>query len=123
MCKQKITLSAAGVELIKWALKGTFGAIEEIGAKKKKTATNGTKEMNGNGVEHDEEMADEEVDHSPHPVAYLVMGCVIVRYQSGGAVEVEWEGNIVNDGIADAVMAVLFTVESSPAAVKREYGS
>ena len=120
MCKQKITLSAAGVELIKWALEGTFGAIEEIGAKTK-TVTNGTKEMNGNGVEHDEEMADEEVDHSPHPVAYLIMGCVTVRYQNGGAVEVEWEGNILNDGIADAVMAVLFTVESSPAAVKRRY--
>ena len=123
MCKQKITLSAAGVELIKWALEGTFGAIEEIGAKAKaKTVTNGTKEMNGNGVEEsEEETADEEIDHSPHPVAYLVMGCVTVRYQIGGAVEVEWEGNILNDGIADAVMAVLFTVESSPAAVKRKY--
>lgn len=120
MCKQTITLSAAGVELIRWALEGTFGAIEEIGAKKK-TTVNGTKEMNGNGVDHDEEMADEEVDHSPHPVAYLVMGCVTVRYQSGGAVEVEWEGNMLNDGIADAVMAVLFTVESSPAAVKRKH--
>lgn len=119
MCKQKITLSAAGVELIKWALEGTFGAIEEMGAKKK-TAMNGAKEMNGNGVEHDEDMAEEEIDHPPQPVAYLVMGCVIVRYQSGGAVEVEWEGNILNDGIADAVMAVLFTVESSPAAVKRK---
>ncbi|KAA6412186.1 MAG: endoribonuclease ysh1 [Lasallia pustulata] len=118
MCKQKITLSAAGVELIKWALEGTFGAIEEMGAKKK-TAMNGAKEMNGNGVEHDEDMAEEEIDHPPQPVAYLVMGCVIVRYQSGGAVEVEWEGNILNDGIADAVMAVLFTVESSPAAVKQ----
>lgn len=122
MCKQKITLSAAGVELIKWALEGTFGAIEEMGATKK-TVVNGTKAMNGNGVDHDEEIADDEVDHSPHAVAYLVMGCVIVRCHSGGAVEVEWEGNMLNDGIADAVMAVLFTVESSPAAVKRKYGS
>ena len=123
LCKQKITLSAAGIELIKWALEGTFGAIEEIGAAKKKATTNGTKEVNGNGIGHNEEMADEEVEHSPHPVAYLVMGCVIVRYQSGGAVEIEWEGNMLNDGIADAVMAVLFTVESSPAAVKRKYHS
>ncbi len=118
MCKQRITLSAAGIDLIKWALEGTFGAIEEIGAKKK-SLTNGQAAVNGNGTKHEEDMADEEIVHSPHPVAYLVMGCVIVRYQSSGEVEVEWEGNMLNDGIADAVLAVLFTVESSPAAVKR----
>ena len=117
MCKQRITLSAAGIDLIKWALEGTFGTIEEIGAKKK-SLTNGTAAVNGNGVHRDGEVA-EEIVHSPHPAAYLVMGCVIVRYHNSGEVEVEWEGNILNDGIADAVLAVLFTVESSPAAVKR----
>ncbi len=120
MCKQRITLSAAGIDLIKWALEGTFGAIEEIGASKK-SLTNGAAAVNGNGTSHEGDMGDEETVHSPHPVAYLVMGCVIVRYQNGGEVEVEWEGNMLNDGIADAVLAVLFTVESSPAAVKRRY--
>ena len=119
MCKQKITLSAAGVDLIRWALEGTFGAVEELGAKKKKLVDD-TAVVNGNGV-HPHEDADEEIDYSPHPVAYLVMGCVIVRYQNSGEVEVEWEGNMLNDGIADAVLAVLFTVESSPAAVKRKF--
>lgn len=113
VCKQKITLSAAGIDLIRWALEGTFGAIEELGHKKK-SITNGTSEANGH------QDADEELEHSPHPVAYLVMGCVIVRYQNSGEVEVEWEGNVLNDGIADAVLAVLFTVERSPAAVKRK---
>ncbi|KAL8754468.1 MAG: hypothetical protein Q9199_004319 [Rusavskia elegans] len=117
MCKQRITLSAAGIDLIRWALEGTFGAVEEIGAKKRKLVDD-TAVMNGNGV-HPHEYADEEIDHSPHPVAYLVMGCVMVRYQNSGEVEVEWEGNVLNDGIADAVLAVLFTVESSPAAVKQ----
>ncbi|KAI4286014.1 MAG: hypothetical protein L6R38_000241 [Xanthoria sp. 2 TBL-2021] len=117
MCKQRLTLAAAGVDLIRWALEGTFGAVEEIGAKKKKLVDD-TAVMNGNGV-HPHEDADEEIDHSPHPVAYLVMGCVMVRYQNSGEVEVEWEGNMLNDGIADAVLAVLFTVESSPAAVKQ----
>ncbi|KAI4178436.1 MAG: hypothetical protein LQ348_005605 [Seirophora lacunosa] len=118
MCKQRVTLSAAGAELIRWALEGTFGAVEEIGAKKKmKNLANGSSEANGNGDSH--EHAEGEIDHSPHPVAYLVMGCVIVRYHSSGEVQVEWEGNILNDGIADAVLAVLFTVESSPAAVKQ----
>ncbi len=120
MCKQRITLSAAGIDLIKWALEGTFGAIEEIGASKK-SLTNGAAAVNGNGTSHEGDMGDEETVHSPHPVAYLVMGCVIVRCQNGGEVEVEWEGNMLNDGIADAVLAVLFTVESSPAAVKRRY--
>ena len=119
ICKQRLTLSAAGIDLIKWALEGTFGAIEEISAKSK-PSSNGVIEVNGNGVAYEEETADEEIDHSPHAVAYLVMGCVIVRYEYNGHVTVEWEGNTLNDGIADAVLAVLFTVESSPAAVKRE---
>lgn len=46
--------------------------------------------------------------------------CVNVFVKPNGRVEVEWEGNVINDGIADAVLAVLFTVESSPAAVKRK---
>ncbi|KAI4136723.1 MAG: hypothetical protein L6R39_007645, partial [Caloplaca ligustica] len=120
MCKQRITLSAAGVELIRWALEGTFGAVEEIGAKKKPKMVDGNNNSVANGTHHhaDNGDVDGEIAHSPHPVAYLVMGCVIVRYQNGGEVSVEWEGNMLNDGIADAVLAVLFTVESSPAAVK-----
>ncbi|KAL8805960.1 MAG: hypothetical protein Q9182_001617 [Xanthomendoza sp. 2 TL-2023] len=117
ICKQRITLSTAGIDLIRWALEGTFGAVEEIGAKKDKVVDD-IAATNGNGVHHDEDI-DDVVDHSPHPVAYLVMERVIVRYQNSGEVEVEWEGNMLNDGIADAVLAVLFMVESSPAAVKQ----
>lgn len=119
MCKQRITLSAAGINLIRWALEGTFGSIEEIGAKEK-LLSNGTAIVNGNGhgTNH-EEMTDGQVKHSSHPVAYLVMGCVIVRYENKGEIMIEWEGNTLNDGIADAVLAVLLMVESSPAAVKR----
>lgn len=119
VCKQRITLSAAGIELIKWSLEGTFGAIEEIGPKRKSMG-NGAAKSHDNGIAYDEEVADEEIEHSPHPTSYLVMGCVMVRHQNSGEVEIEWEGNILNDGIADAVLAVLFSVESSPAAVKRK---
>jgi len=118
MCKQRITLSAAGIDLIKWALEGTFGSIEEIGAKDE-LLSNGAVAVNGNGANHEDGMADEMMKRSPHPVTYLVMGCVIVRHENNGQITVEWEGNTLNDGIADAVLAVLFTVESSPAAVKR----
>lgn len=51
---------------------------------------------------------------------FKVMDCVTVRCMKG-YVELEWVGNVLNDGIADAVLAVLMTLESSPAAVKCEY--
>ncbi|EFX05655.1 cleavage and polyadenylation specificity factor subunit [Grosmannia clavigera kw1407] len=147
ICRQRLTLSAAGIDLIRWALEGTFGTIEELpemrrkrpsnGKSKKNDAANGTsngdvltKETHGNGEveakdeemydedeEEEEEEADEEINNLV--AAYLVMGCVSVRYYTNGEIELEWEGNLLNDGIADAVMAVLFSVESSPAAVKQ----
>lgn len=110
-CRQRFRLSAAGIDLIKWALEGTFGSIEELPETKNRKKLN-SEEADGKGEEVDEEVAQ-------LVAAYLVMGCVTVRYRSNGEVELEWEGNMLNDGIADAVMAVLLSVESSPAAVKR----
>jgi cleavage and polyadenylation specificity factor subunit 3 len=114
-CRQKLTLSAAGIDLIKWALESTFGSIEELPETKAKNTSGDSETANGNDKMAD---ADEEVAHLV--AAYLVMGCVTVRYRSNGEVELEWEGNMLNDGIADAVMAVLLSTESSPAAVKRK---
>jgi cleavage and polyadenylation specificity factor subunit 3 len=125
-CKQRLTLSAAGIDLIKWALEGTFGTVEELPEMRRAQNANGNGVKNGTIQEEDEdddeeykpeEAADEEV--AALMAAYLVMGCVAVRYRTNGEVELEWEGNMLNDGIADSVMAVLFSVESSPAAVKR----
>ncbi|KMU72595.1 endoribonuclease ysh1 [Coccidioides immitis] len=120
-CKQHITLGTASIDLIRWALEGTFGSIEEIGTQRQEAATNGRvkehEDENAATVKEDE--ADEEIPLDD-TIAYLVMGCVILRYSPRTrAVELEWEGNLMNDGVADAVMAVLLTVESSPAAVKR----
>ncbi len=116
-CKQRLTLSAAGIDLIRWALEGTFGSIDELPSSS--SQFNGRIEVNGNGVGNSE-LADEEIDRAKYTTSFVVMGCVLVRYHNHGEVELEWEGNMLNDGIADAVLAVLFTVESSPAAVKRE---
>jgi len=114
-CKQHLTLSSASMELIKWALESTFGAIEEVGTDSKKKETNG----DSNAYLHGE-AADEEIPMDQAQI-FLVMGCVILRYHSRSReVELEWEGNMMNDGVADAVMAVLLTVESSPASVKRK---
>lgn len=115
MCRQHVTLSAAGIDLIRWALEGTFGAITESSLTDcsidgKETSTNG----NGVSKEH----ADEDISRTQ--TQFIIMDCVNVLIKNGGRVEVEWEGNVINDGIADAVLAVLFTVESSPAAVRRK---
>lgn len=120
MCKQRMRLTAAGIDLIKWALEGTFGSIEEITLPKtgaNGTDANGDVHMNGNSSTED---ADEEIERLDQ-TSYLVMGCVTVRWRSNGEIDLEWEGNMLNDGIADAVMAVLMSVESSPAAVKRRF--
>ena len=113
-CKQRLTLSAAGIDLIRWALEGTFGTIEELPEMRREKNGHRDKQSDGDGMP---EEADEEV--ASLVAAYLVMGCVSVRYRTNGEVELEWEGNMLNDGIADSIMAVLFSVESSPAAVKR----
>lgn len=123
-CKQHITLSSASMDLIKWALEGTFGAIEELGSsdkaldKEASSKGDSSKDVNGE-LQTKEEPADEEIPMQDTQT-YLVMGCVIIRYHARTReVELEWEGNMMNDGVADAVMAVLLTVESSPASVKR----
>ncbi|KAK3314720.1 beta-lactamase-like protein [Apodospora peruviana] len=110
-CKQRLKLCAAGIDLIKWGLEGTFGGIEELPESKVGL------EHASNGKDEEFEKADEEVDQVI--AAYRVMACVTVRYRASGEVELEWEGNMLNDGIADAVIAVLLSIESSPAAVKR----
>lgn len=114
-CTQRLVLSAAGIDLIRWGLEGMFGSIEELPETRRKQG-GATGESNGEG-----ELADADEEVAQVTAAYLVMGCVAVRYRSNGEIELEWEGNMLNDGIADAVMAALFSVESSPAAVKRKF--
>lgn len=116
-CKQLITLNSASMELIKWALESAFGVIERIGfAGGENNAINKQNGDSGKPLE----AADEEIEYADNET-YLVMGSVVLRYMARTReVELEWEGNMMNDGVADAVMAVLMTVESSPASVKRE---
>ncbi|KAI5208846.1 Metallo-hydrolase/oxidoreductase [Aureobasidium subglaciale] len=112
LCRQKLTLAAAGLDLIKWALEGTFGAVRTTSS----LSESAKEETNGNPAKIEE--ADEEIERQQETI-FEVMSSVRVKVANRGEVEVEWEGNIANDGIADAVLAVLLTVESSPAAVKQ----
>lgn len=123
-CRQKITLATAGIELIRWALEGTFGGIVDLSSaqKHKQEEENGLS-ANGDALqrvkkEEEQDVADEEVDRSTY--TFLIMDTVTLTYRNQGEIEIEWEGNMTNDGLADAVMSVLLTVESSPAAVKRK---
>ena len=127
-CRQRLTLHSAGRELIRWALQGAFGSIEELrdrsqeGTSEEGRQTNGEAETNGNGELEKaakEEAMDGEVQRTT-TTTFLVMGCVRVACAAHGAITVEWEGNALNDGLADAVLAVLFGVETSPASVIRE---
>ncbi|QIW96236.1 hypothetical protein AMS68_001754 [Peltaster fructicola] len=111
-CRERITLSAVGIDLIKWTLEGAFGGVEELAFPEPI--------VNGNGTKHTpDEEADEEVPRQQATMLSVMGGAVIMTCQSNGQIELEWEGNTTNDSIADAVIAVLLSVETSPAAIKR----
>ncbi|KAF2860153.1 endoribonuclease YSH1 [Piedraia hortae CBS 480.64] len=110
LCKQRITLAAAGVELIKWALEGAFG---EVGVIKPEEYSTVKSEGTPNIKSENEE--DEKLTH----LSILGGAVSLVHHSPSGEIEVVWEGNLTNDSIADAVLAVLLTVEISPAAVKQ----
>ena len=100
LCRQRIALAVAGPELVRWALEGMFGSVE--------VSTEKAKGKKGEDGEDEEDVT-----------VFGVMGnAVRLLCLPRGQVEVEWEGNATNDAIADAVVAVLLTVESSPAAVR-----
>jgi cleavage and polyadenylation specificity factor subunit 3 len=114
VCKQRLRLSAAGIDLIKWGLEGMFGAVEEIGPKQE--------QINGNGTHSNGDFPKKNgISPSSNDIlaTYLVMSSITVVCHASGEIELEWEGNMANDSLADFVMTCLLSVESSPAAVKR----
>lgn len=110
VCRQRITLAAAGIDLIRWALEATFGTITVISSSQMNGLSNGDVKMEGD---------DADSDSAKGSILEVMGGAVRLAHSNGGEIELEWEGNTTNDSIADAVMAVLLTVESSPAAVKQ----
>lgn len=108
LCRQKITLAAAGVELIRWALQGTFGSV-----------TTASKVESNGAVTNGSEKKSARAEETEDTIFEVMGGAVRLTCRKGGEVDMEWEGNATNDSIADAVMAVLLTIESSPAAVRQ----
>ncbi|KAF3927023.1 hypothetical protein ABW21_db0203663 [Orbilia brochopaga] len=114
VCKQRVPLSSAGAGLVRWSLESMFGGIVTV----KKEKSNGfVEELDEEGEIEDTNLSKATVDQPSGAEVYRVMDCVTVSCRSG-YVELEWEGNIHNDGIADAILAILLSIESSPASVK-----
>jgi len=114
VCRQRITLAAAGVELIRWALESTFGGVTIVSSNATKGKTNGDDTSMVKAQYRTNGHVDEKT------VLEIMGGAVrLTHHAPSGEVEMEWEGNVSNDSIADAVMAVLLSVESSPAAVRQ----
>lgn len=113
VCKQRVPLSTAGVGLVKWSLEAMFGGIVSVKRERTNGYIEGEIDEKTNGELKDIKSA------TPKLETFRVMDCVTVSCHEG-YVELEWEGNIHNDGIADAILAILLSIESSPASVKCE---
>lgn len=114
-CKQSLTLPSASIDLIRWALNGAFGSFRDITPDHLKAPT--TKDSNGDVDMDMVEKADEEIDRTETHL--LVLDAVRIRHWGRGNLDVTWEGNMINDGLADAVIALLGDIECTPAAVRQ----
>jgi cleavage and polyadenylation specificity factor subunit 3 len=115
---KKRLFCSAGIDLIRWGLEGMFGGIKVIAPAK--SSTNGTTNGNFNGHTK-QEPADEEIERDDSSTRFLVMDCVTVDVEASGEVILEWEGNMMNDTIADSVLAVLLQMETGMVGVKRKF--
>ncbi|KAI8608263.1 beta-lactamase-like protein [Chytriomyces sp. MP71] len=94
---QRLVVSCrAPFSLVRWHLEALYGPVRPL--------------------PHKDEIDDEEGEGED---GFVVFGTVTVRAVEGGRrVVLEWEGNAVNDMIADSVVAIIVQAESSPASVK-----
>lgn len=86
----------AGISLLKWHLEMMFGSVDEseLGSKTGNDKEEGT--------------------------VLRVFDTIDIKHQSSkpNQVTLEWIGNAMNDMVADSVLAVILSVDSSPASVK-----
>jgi cleavage and polyadenylation specificity factor subunit 3 len=123
-CKQRIPMYVAGIGMIRWSLEGMFGAVvnleddfedDEPIKKEEQDDADDEYDPEKDITDEDEVMYGDKGKYTGK--TFKVMDCVTIRCRKG-FVELEWEGNILNDGVADAVVAILANLECSPAAVK-----
>jgi cleavage and polyadenylation specificity factor subunit 3 len=88
---EKRFVCSAGVDLIRWGLEGMFGSITEL-----------------------------PVDRTaPGHTRFLIMDAVTVDVAPSGQVVVGWDSSLMNDNIADSVLAVMLQMETGVVGVKR----
>lgn len=130
-CKQRVPMYAAGLDLIRWSFESMFGAVVDLPDEREEEEGKRIKEEpKKEEVDDDDydpeaglpltpmEETKEEVKTEISGRTFKIMDAVTVRCRQN-FVEIEWEGNVINDGVADACLAILTSLESSPAAVKR----
>jgi cleavage and polyadenylation specificity factor subunit 3 len=104
---KKRLFCSAGIDLIRWGLEGMFGSIKQLSPSS--STTNGTT----NGKTPTKADSDE-------TTRLLVMDSVTVDVSATGEVCLSWEGNMMNDSIADSVLSVLVQMETGMVGVKRK---
>lgn len=105
---RKRLVCTAGVELVRWGLEGMFGGVKDVSKTRNGVGVNGLKE----------EGKKEEWDNVTR---LQVMDCVTVEIHPNAEMVLEWEGNAMNDTIADSVLSVILQMEVGRAAVKRRF--
>ncbi|OZJ05276.1 hypothetical protein BZG36_01937 [Bifiguratus adelaidae] len=129
----------AGVELLRWHLVMMFGEVEDLNESKDSVAkTETTDGEQGNPEENDtknvkaepleegeEQMTPNGTDTLSGEVHWRVFDLISIKTFKSKPHQLllEWIGNPVNDVVADSVLAVVLSVESSPASVKATHGS
>jgi cleavage and polyadenylation specificity factor subunit 3 len=107
---KKRLFCSAGIDLIRWGLEGMFGSVKQISPSS--STTNGT--SNGKTTTN---------NNSDETTLLLVMDSVTVEVPPTGEVCLSWEGNMMNDSIADSVLSVLLQMETGIIGVKRKSSS
>ena len=126
-CRQKIPMIVAGPGLVRWSLENMFGAVVDVEDDEDEDDAGdvGDSDDDDYDVEHmltDGEDEKKEEKKAVTGKTFRIMDTVTVRCKKG-YVEMEWVGNVLNDGVADATASVLMELETSPAAVRRMYPS
>ncbi|CAO3623981.1 unnamed protein product [Cunninghamella echinulata] len=101
----------AGIGLLKWHLEMMFGTVDEIQSSNKKNKDGNDDDINDDSNNN---MNDQE------GTALRVFDTIDIKRLASkpNHVVLEWIGNAMNDMVADSVLAVVLSIDSSPASVK-----
>ncbi|KAI9308583.1 beta-lactamase-like protein [Cunninghamella echinulata] len=101
----------AGIGLLKWHLEMMFGTVDEMQLSNKKS-----KDGNNDNIDDD---SNNNINDQEGTALRVFDTIDIKRLASKpNHIVLEWIGNAMNDMVADSVLAVVLSIDSSPASVK-----